>query len=91
MYDVVRRVKPYIPTLIGGVLGAFIMQHRKIILDVLQAVTDPTVARCRENDENVLVVDEDLLREVRENGAILVYKYDDFKDDFAIIHDPDRY
>lgn len=91
MHDVVRRVKPYIPTLIGGVLGAFIMQHRKIILDILLAVTDPAATRSRENAENVLVVDEDLLREVRENGAILVYKYDDFKDDFAIIRDPDRH
>lgn len=90
MKEIVSRVKPYIPTVIGGVLGALIVHFRGVIYEAVSAIAD-AVPDDRADPKTTLVVDEDLLRAVREDGAILVYKSNGHTDNFAIIHDPDKY
>jgi phosphomannomutase len=89
--EIVRKTGRHIPTILGAVVGGFIMHYREIIFEVLHAVAEAPPRTRSDIPPNALIVDEDLLREVREDGAILVYRTDGDADHFAVVRDPDKY
>lgn len=84
-----RRFARHIPTILGAIVGGFIVHYRDEIFELLDrmAASPNSIGY---DTKSVLTVDKEHLRAVREDGAILLYRMNDGQEQFVVVREEEE-